>query len=89
MQEFADFFKLMWTNDPLICIIGAVILSMLIQAGISAVVLNNRREILKEDYGYNDGQIALFYWKSVLLFPLTWLLMIKQGISKLIRMVRR
>ena len=77
------------TNDPLLGILSLVLAGLLVQIAISSIVLSKRKQILIEDYGYNEQQIKTFYWKSVLLFPLTWVLIIAQGWKWFWRKIRR
>ena len=84
--------NLLWvmvTNDPLLGILSLVMTGLLVQIAISSIVLSKRKQILIDEYGYDEQQIVLFFWKSVLLFPLTWCLLVAQGWKWLWRKARR
>ena len=78
----------MMTTEPMQFILVCICMGLLFQMFVSFLVLVNRKEILKDEYGFNDKQIRGFFWKSVVFFPLTWVLLIGQGISGLWRRIR-
>ena len=78
----------MMTNEPLYFILLLVGIGVLFQAFMSWIVLAIRKQILIDDYGYNMKQVMGFYWKSVIFFPVTWFLLVKEGLQALWRRIR-
>ena len=84
-----EYLYTMLTNDPFSFILVFICIGLLFQIILSGIVRKKRRQTLMEDYGFTDKQIEDFYWKSIAFFPVTWVLLVSQGIKTLWQRLRR
>jgi hypothetical protein len=88
-QYMGAFLYGMMTNSPIQFILCALLIGLSVQMIISFVVMLQRKDVLKDEYEFTDVQIRGFFWKSVVLFPVTWYLLFSQGAKSLFNRIRR